>query len=260
MQGLMLPWAQALESCGGRVLLDAAPREVLFDGMRACGLLALTEGSLALEIRAPAVVLAAPLPDALRWLAPERIDPGLARLARALEDESADALGWFAGVRRLPRLRSTGKPDEYAGWNRLLVGDERRYHGGFHLPSLGSRAAAPPGKHLLHAYVVRWLRRDERRDWRGSAPVLERVVGYLRELYLDFEDCVEWSARQWVERPSCMAWYWAPVERHGPRAPGCPGVYLAGATIESDSGPVDVSAHAALQVCEALARDREGRA
>ncbi|MFQ5514648.1 MAG: hypothetical protein ACE5FG_09420 [Myxococcota bacterium] len=42
------------------------------------------------------------------------------------------------------------------------------------------------------------------------------------------------------------------MERHGPRVPGCRGVVLAGTTIESDAGPVDISAHAALQATRVL--------
>ena len=44
-----------------------------------------------------------------------------------------------------------------------------------------------------------------------------------------------------------MAWFWAPVHRHGVRVPGSEGLLLANTTIESDAGPVDICAYAALE-------------
>jgi hypothetical protein len=78
------------------------------------------------------------------------------------------------------------------------------------------------------------------------------VLAYLRSFYLDLDACVEWSATQWIERPACLAWYWAPLLRHGVHVPGCPGLYLASTTFESEAGPVDISAHAGLEAARAI--------
>jgi hypothetical protein len=78
------------------------------------------------------------------------------------------------------------------------------------------------------------------------------VRDYLRRFYADLDDCLEWEELQWVERPSCMAWYWAPMRRHDLRVPGCEQLYLASATIESDAGPVDVAADAGLRAARAV--------
>jgi hypothetical protein len=255
MQGLMEPFAAAIEDRGGRILPGLAPALVDFEGRRARGLVARDESHLTLEVRARHVVLAAPIWQALSLLPSERVEPEFARLARTLEDEQADAIAWQAGLSRLPRLRSTGEPEDHVGWNRVLVGPERRYNGGFHLPSLGSRAAAPDGKHLLHAFVARWLRRDERPGWGETRGAVDRIVAHLRDFYADFEECVEWSAHQLIERPACLAWYWAPVERHGVEVPGCQGLSLASTTFESEAGPVDISAHAGLAAARALLDD-----
>jgi len=56
-----------------------------------------------------------------------------------------------------------GEAETFRGWNRFFVGQDRVYKGGFHIPSLSSRASAPEGRHLLHAMIVRWLRADEAR-------------------------------------------------------------------------------------------------
>ena len=255
MQGIALPFAEAFEDRGGRLLLGLEPGEVIFEGERAVGLLARDESHLALELRAPAVVLAAPLWQALPWIPAERVAPELAALARALADQQADAIAWVAGLTRLPRLRRDCSPESHVGWNRVLVGEQGRYLGGFHLPSLASRRAAPPGRHLLHAFVARWLAGDERILWSESRARIDRVLAHLREFYLDLDDCIEWSGYQAIERPACLSWYWSGPLRHGVRVPGCAGLYLASTTFESDAGPVDIAAHAGLEASRAVLED-----
>ncbi|MEE8313982.1 MAG: hypothetical protein V3R91_06645, partial [Myxococcota bacterium] len=188
-------------------------------------------------------------------LPPERVDPGLATISRRLEDHNPDAIGLAVGLSRLPRLRTSGEVETHTGWNRLFVGPEREFQGGFHFPSLSSRRVAPEGKHLLHSLITRWLRKDERILWDETRATIEAARAYLRVFYSDFDECVEWEALQWVSRPAVMGWFWAPVERHGVRVPGCEGLYLANTTIESDAGPVDISAHAGLEAARALLDD-----
>ena len=255
MQGLMRPWARAIESRGGRIVLGHKPIEVTFSDTRASGLVAVDQGHLALEVRARHTIVAYPLWQALPLFPRSRVVPSLLELAHRLEDEQADAISWQAGLKRLPRLRSNGQPDSHAGWNRLLIGPGRHFRGGFHIPSLGSARSAPEGRHLLHAIVARWLRKDERVPWHESRATIEGVRDYLRRYYLDLDECVEWSAYQYVERPAIFAWYWAPLLRHGVQVPGCEGVYLASTTIESDAGPVDIAAHAGLEAARAILAD-----
>jgi phytoene dehydrogenase-like protein len=252
MQGLHVPFADAIHARGGRLLLGLAPRAVRFDGERASGLVAVDEGNRVLEVDARHVVLALPLGEALALLPPARVPPALARLAERLADESAEAVGLALALRRAPRVRATGEPDVFVGWNRILEGPGRSYAGGWQLPSLASRRVAPEGQHLLHAYRVHWLRRSEcmsREEVRTSA---ERTLGRLRRFYADLDECTLWSAVQWVARPSCMAWYWAPLERHGIAVPELPGVLLAGSSFESEAGPLDIAAHAGLEAARSV--------
>ena len=255
MSGLSAPFARALEASGGRLCLDHEVVEVLFDGDRASGVVALDKAQLVLELRARAVVLARPIWDVLPLLPPERVDPDTAEISRRLLDESGDGLSLQVGLERVPRVRETGEVDDHAGWNRFFVGEERSYRGGFHIPSLSSRASAPPGRHLLQCMIVRWLRADERPGWRETRASLDAARETLRAFYLDYDDCVAWEAYQWVQRPAAMAWFWAPVERHGLTLPRCPGLWLATSTFESEAGPVDICAQAGLLAARAVAED-----
>jgi len=252
MQALSTPFARVIEAHGGRLLLGQKPLEILFEGRRATGAVALDASQLVLEVAARNTIVSYPVWDVLPLLPAERVDPGLARVSEQLEDESADGLSLQVGLTRLPRLRSTGEVERHGGWNRFLVGAERRYLGGFHIPSISSRHSAPEGQHLLNAMVLRWLRRAERPRWRETQRSLEAMRATLRELYLDFDDCVFWEAYQWVQRPAAMAWFWAPVRRHPVPVPGCEALYFANTTIESDAGPVEICAHAGLSAAEAI--------
>src|SRR5258706_436786 len=56
----------------------------------------------------------------------------------------------YLGLKEIPRKRD-GVLEDWIGWNRLLVGDDRTYGGGWFIPSLASKRSAPEGKHLLEA-------------------------------------------------------------------------------------------------------------
>ncbi|NQZ96718.1 MAG: NAD(P)-binding protein [Myxococcales bacterium] len=255
MQGAIAPFERALVERGGRVILSHQPVEITFDGERSSGFVAINDNHLALEVRAPVSVISYPIWSALPLLPPERRDAELVSISERLEDHCTDAIGLQIGLSRMPVLRDTGEVETHTGWNRLLIGPDKHFRGGFHFPSLSSRAAAPAGKHLLHCLITRWLRRDERIGWDETKATADAARRYLSSCYADFDDCVEWEARQWVQRPAVMGWFWAPVRRHGVRVPGCPGLYLANSTIESDAGPVDISAQAGMQAARAILAD-----
>jgi phytoene dehydrogenase-like protein len=252
MQGVIAPFERALLARGGQIVLSHQPVEIRFRDGRACGFVALSDNHLALEVEARQTLISYPIWSALPLLPPERRDPGLAEISRRLEDHLTDAIGLQIALSRVPRVRSTGQPETFRGWNRMLVGPGKVFRGGFHIPSLSSRAVAPPGKHLLHCLITRWARRDEVIGWEESRATIDAARRYLSTFYCDFDECVEWESRQWVQRPGVMGWFWAPVRRHGVSVPGCPGLYLANSTIESGAGPVDINAHAGLLAAQAM--------
>ena len=223
MQGVIAPFERALRERGGRVILSHQPVEISFEGDRASGFVALSDNHLALEVRAAATVISYPIWSALPLLPPERRDQELVSVSERLEDHSTDAIGLQLGLSRMPVLRATGEVETHAGWNRLFVGAEKLFRGGYHFPSLSSRATAPPGKHLLHCLITRWLRRDERVGWEETRATAAAAREYLSSVYADLDACVEWEARQWVQHPAVMGWFWAPGAPSRRSRAGLPG-------------------------------------
>lgn len=254
LQGLMEPFARGIEENGGQIILDHRPVAVEFDAERATGLVATSSSHLVLRVRARHTIIGYPVWNAVKLLPPERVEPELREMARKLEDFGTTGVGWVAGLRRMPRRLDTGEAETYPGWNRMLVGPERDFSGGFHFPSLGSGCAAPKGRHLLSCFILNWVTRDEQPHWPSLSHKLEHAKAYIRSLYRDFDDCIEWQSDRFInESPAVAAgWYWAPVARHGIRVPGCSDLYIASSTIEGDVGTVDGMAYAGLESARAI--------
>jgi len=259
MQGLMEPWARAIRERGGEIALGWKPVEIIVDGGRARGAVAVDRTNLVREVRAAVVISTYPVWENFDLIDARRFPPDFVAATEELKRYRADLIGWQAGLRRVPTIRATGQPDDHAGWNRFLVGPAgaRRYAGGFHIPSLTSRHAAPPGKHLLSWVMARFFDGGTTAGppWTAARAHLDMTIAYLHRYYGDFEDCIEWSAYQYVAAPQSMSWSWAPVKRHGLTVPGMEGLLLASATLEAPAGIVDIGAYAGRAAAHAaLAR------
>jgi phytoene dehydrogenase-like protein len=256
MQGLMEPWARAIRARGGEIALGWKPVEIVVDGGRVRGAVAVDRASLVREVRAPVVISTYPVWELFDLIDARRFPPEFVSAARELSRYRADLIGWHAGLRRLPVVRATGKPDDHPGWNRLLLGavGARRYAGGYHIPSLTSGRAAPPGKHLLSWVMARFFDGGTTSGppWTAARAHLDMAVDYLRRYYADLDDCIEWSAHQYVSAPQSMSWSWAPVKRHDLEVPGIDGLLLAGASLEAPAGIVDIGAYAGRAAAHAI--------
>ena len=259
MQGLMEPWARAIRGYGGEIALGWKPIEIVVDDGRVRGAVAVDRTNLVYEVHAPVVISTYPVWENFELIDARRFPPDVVAAAEALRGYRADLIGWQAGLRRLPTIRATGRPDDHAGWNRFLLGDAgaRRYAGGYHLPSLTSRHAAPPGRHLLSWVMARFFDGGTTAgpSWTAARAHLDLAIAYLHRYYADLDECLEWSAYQHVAAPQSMSWSWAPVARHGLEVPGIDGLLLASATLEAPAGIVDIGAYAGRAAAHAaLAR------
>jgi phytoene dehydrogenase-like protein len=248
MQGLMEPWARAIRARGGEIALGWKPVEIVVDGGRVRGAVAVDRANLVREVRAPVAISTYPVWENFD-LVDERLFPAdVVAAARELRGHRADLIGWQAGLRRLPTIRATGRPEHHAGWNRLLRGPERAYRGGYQLTSMSSHRSAPPGKHLLQLVMVRWMRGGSTagQPWTAARAELDEAIAYLGRFYADLDACVEWSSYQYVAAPQSTSWAWAPMRRHPLVVPGLDGLFLAGSTVEAPAAIVDLAAWAGL--------------
>ncbi len=259
MQGVVEPFARAVRANGGEIALGWKPVDILVEDGAVRGAVAVDRANLVREVRAPVVVSTYPLWENLDLVVGGVLPAELVASARALVAHRADLVGWVAGLTRLPLVCATSRPEDHAGWNRILRGPERRYHGGWHIPSLSSRRSAPEGHHLLHLVIARFLGDGTAavESWPAARARVDEAVAYLRRYYADLDECLAWSAHQHVAAPQSMSWAWAPVRRHGLEVPGIRGLLLAGSTIESPAAVVDIgawagraAAHAALALLD----------
>ncbi|HLN17602.1 MAG TPA: FAD-dependent oxidoreductase [Acidimicrobiales bacterium] len=249
--GVVEPFVRAFRQHGGDVLFGWQAEEVLVHERQVRGVVALDEASLVAVLEAPVVITDYPgwrLPEFVdeRYLPKEWLDA-----ARATERFSADAVSWWAGLRRLPTRRADGAVESFdAPWQRFLYGEGaiRECHGGFLYPSAYSRRSAPEGKHLLCVEMVgsgeggpRWRR------WPEAQASIDMNVDYLRQYYADLDECVEWSSYQYVTAPQYLSWYAKPVRRHPVEVAGLGGLYVASSSAESRGAWIDAECAAALE-------------
>jgi phytoene dehydrogenase-like protein len=259
-QGLMEPFARAIRARGGEIALGWKPVEIVVEDGRVRGAVAVDAANLVCEIRAPIAISTYAIWETFALVDERLFPPEVVESARALERHVGDLVGWQAGLRRLPTVRATGRPDTHAGWNRLLYGPERAYRGGYQLTSLLSRRAAPPGKHLLCLVMARFHRGGATAGvpWSATRRELDQAIAYLHHFYADLDESLEWSAYQYVAAPQAMSWAWAPVRRHPLEIPGIAGLFVASATVESPAAVLDISAWAGHEAARRiLARPEE---
>ncbi len=253
MQGLIEPWARAIRERGGEIALGWKPVEIVVEDGAVRGVVAVDRSNLVREVWAPAVVTTYPVWETFDLVDERLFPPELVAAARELRGHRADLIGWQAGLRRLPTVRATGRPEHHAGWNRLLWGPEREYRGGYQITSMTSRRTAPPGKHLLSLVIARFFRGGSTagEPWTAARARLDASIAHLRRFYADLDACLEWSAYQYVAAPQSTSWAWAPIRRHGLTVPGIRGLFLAGSTLEAPAGIVDLGAWAGLAAARA---------
>lgn len=248
VQGVIQPFARAVVERGGEIACGWKPVEIVVCGGRVQGAVAVDRANLVREVEAPVAVCTYPVWEVFD-LIDERLFPAdVVAGAHALRRHRADLVGWQAGLRRLPTVRATGKPDQHTGWNRLLHGAERSYRGGFHIPSMSSPRTAPPGKHLLSMVMARFFGDGSTagQPWSDARRMIDDAIAYLHRFYADLAECIEWSSYQYVTAPQTLSWMWAPVKRHPLEVPTIQGLLLASSTLEAPIGAVDIAAHAGL--------------
>lgn len=262
MQGVIAPFARRVEANGGEIWLGWKPLEILLEDDEVRGVVALDSASLVQVLEAPVVIT-----DYEGWRLPElvperRLPSGWLEAARRTERYAADAVCWWAGLRRLPTRREDGQVEDGSSpWQRILRGggSVRAFHGGFYFPSMSAPRSAPEGKHLLCVEIVASGEEEGRKwpSWDAAQQAIDRNVVYLHDYYSDLDDCVEWSRYQYVTPPQYLSWYTKPIYRHPVKVRTIGGLYVAASSSEGVGSWLDIECAAALEAVR-LAEEERG--
>ncbi len=262
MQTMIQPWVRAIEAKGGDVWLGWKPIEIVVDTPKATsqasgrrgaisGVVALNTSNLVQEFKAPIVVT-----DYWGWNLPDLIDRYLLpadflEAAEKTRECQSEGIGWIGSFNRLPRLKSTGEVETFAGFTRVLYGKglPRFYHCAFHWTSLADPGAAPKDKYQMNILCLHHGHYDKWQDTKGA---IDYALSVARDFYIDFDDCLEWGRHVWALPPQFFAWQLKPVYRHPVKVSTIDGLYCASSTAEGMAGWVDIEHQNAIEACNLI--------
>lgn len=260
-QGLVKAFGDAVVRHGGEIWLDHRPVEITVEHNEVRGVVALDASSLVHELEAPIVVTDELGARVGSLLDPALLPAGFVEAAAATERYATEMGSWWAALRRMPTVRSTGALEDCASpWHRIFwgTGDVRKVYGGWMFPSEFSQRSAPEGRHLLTMWTEPLAEsgRPGWRGWREAEAALRTGVDYLCHYYADLPDCLEWSRYQWVPRPAWLGWYARSGYRHPIRVSTVDGLYVGGADAEGTGGFLDVECATGLEAADLATMDR----
>jgi phytoene dehydrogenase-like protein len=249
-QGVVELYAEKLRDLGGEIRLDLEPMAILVEDGRAVGVRLRDGNAFVREIRAPVVVFTAPAYELFELVPEDRFPRDFVARARSTEPLELPALNLWMGLRARPRRRRDGRPEDTLCYQRIMLGPEREFGGGFSIWTNGAPSLAPPGQHLLGVHT------SEQFDFDAAEAKMRRLVEYVRERwFLDLDDVVEWHEHHWLTEPNTMAWQ----NRTGARVPSrtpIAGLYLEGYTTDVDGVDYDAEACSALTVAGMVLGER----
>ena len=255
MQGSIAPWVRAIERLGGEMWLGWKPTEILVENRQVKGVVAVNRSSIVEVLEAPVVIT-----DFECWELPTLLDESLLprdymQIANEVRKYSAQVISWWAGLKRLPRRRVDGRIEDHLSWQRLVYGEGavKSYYGGYHFPSSVSSRSAPPGKHLMVLTLpthgeYRWS------SFHEAKKALDVSLDYLRDYYIDLDDCAEWGRYQYMQ-DQVMGWNLKPVRRLPIKVSTLEGLYVASATTEGKTAWTDREAEAAIDAVNLMEQE-----
>ncbi len=255
MQGIIMPWVRAIVAMGGEMWLGWKPMEIVVENRQVKGVVAANRSSMVEVFDAPVVIT-----DYECWELPSLLDESsLPRdymgMANGVRKYTAQVVSWWAGLKRLPRRRSDGEVEDHLSWQRILYGEGavKSYYGGYHFPSSVSSKSAPPGKHLM---VLTLPTHGEYRwgSFHEAKRALDVSLDYLRQYYVDLDDCAEWARYQYMP-DQVMAWNLKPIKRPPIKVATLDGLYVASATTEGKTPWIDREAEAAIDAVNLMEQE-----
>jgi prolycopene isomerase len=239
--------AKAMQEHGVELQLGCAVDRIVIDGRRARGVYAHGAAPFDELIEAAAVICNAPIWTLFDLVSPRHFPANFADSVQRFRVVGGTVNSAFV-FRRLPRLRETGEPDQFPGWTRLLLGEQRSFGGGMLWTTLHSPHNAPPGCHILQAMRVS-PHSDVADDGRVRA-ISNGFRAMLDEIYSDVDDSLMWS-KSWTTRDGTEYMITA-APKPPVKSPDVEGLYFVGETTDVPAIQMDAAALSALRCAEMI--------
>jgi phytoene dehydrogenase-like protein len=253
MSGFAEAYGRVIRGCGGRFALGTEVLEIGFDEhLRVTGLVLRDDLSRVTSVETNTVVFAR-LPDQLTSLVGRERLGSFADDAASLRRYDNDIALDVRVLSRPPLRRHDARPEDFVGWSRVLRGAERDYGGGWWFPSMTSPGLVSEGKVLMeigHSSGRHGLRPFH--DAAEARSVLDSVLEYLRDFYVDLDEVTEQSVMAIRQPPSLDSWKFGMAPRLPLRVPGVDGLYHVSAAADVDGVVQDIDANAAMQVADLI--------
>ena len=252
MQGFIEPYARVFREHHGEIMMRQTPMEIIVEGGKAKGIVIADKAGIVQELFAPVVIFSWAIWYVLDLLDEALLAEDLVRNARRLEKSyDIDTIFVNMGLSRLPTIRASGKQDDYASFQRVVVGPDRDYGGGWLLSSLATPTAAPPDKHLItFMYCSGGSIYEEHPPFKSFSEAKEEITGTTmacaRNYYLDLDEISEWASFKYHKAPSQLGWCFSPIEKAPVKCPTIEGLYFVSGSTEVEGLYQDIDAHSAL--------------
>ncbi len=254
-EGGIINWSRAVadwfQSAGGTLVLGADVKSVRVEAGAVMGVeVALTGGETEF-IQAAKVVSTIPVQETFGVVDPSAFPGDFVEQARSLYGYGS--LAPYFGLNGLPMPRDEAERllktpvvvpsdglfdyDVYMCWNVQSVTDPR---------------CAPPGKHLLTAYLP--LTEEESRDREKVMTVVRAVPEFLERTYPGFKDAVDWALYPmcWKLEGVAKSVSQAGTLKPEVKAPGLEGLYFSGDTARGFGVAMDCACSAGINCAAAI--------
>ncbi len=252
MQGFVEPYARVVKAHQGEIMLGQTPLEIIVERGRVRGVVILDKAGNVRELRAPAVIFSWVVWYVLDLLSENLLPDGLVKNAKELERcYDIDTIFVNMGLNRLPTVKATGKQDDYGSFQRVVVGPDRDYGGGWLLSSLATPTAAPPGKQLItFMYCSGGSIYEKHPPFKSFSEAKEKITSTTitcgQNYYSDLEEITEWISFNYHKAPSQLGWCFTPIEKAPVKCPTVEGLYFVSGSTEVSGLYQDLDAHSAL--------------
>lgn len=247
VRALPLALRRACAAAGGALRLGWTVEQIVVAGGRVTGVRARGGDGAAVRLDSAVVICNAPVWQLVGLLEPGDVPPGLAASARGCGVVGGVIAAAFA-FDGLPRLRSSGAPDEFPGWTRLLIGADAGFGGGMLWATHHSPHNAPAGHHVLQA--MRLSPAADLADPARVRAVHDAFDALLDEIYLDAAARLR---RRWTWVTPDGSEYMIHAARRPPVESPIAGLYCVGESTDVGAVQMDAAALSALRCAERVA-------